>query len=119
MSEPLLAGFPVIVEQFIAWGDMDYYRHVNNTVYFRYFENARLEYFRQLDWFKYEEETGVGPILADTQCRFRKPLSYPDGIAIGAQIPTIGADRVTMKYRVVSRRLNAVAAEGGRDYRHV
>jgi acyl-CoA thioester hydrolase len=42
--EILLAGFPVIVEQAVVWGDMDSYRHVNNTVYFRYFENARLEY---------------------------------------------------------------------------
>jgi acyl-CoA thioester hydrolase len=112
MNESLLAGFPVIVEQFVAWGDMDYYRHVNNTVYFRYFENARLEYFRQLGWFKYEEETGVGPILADTQCRFRKPLSYPDRIFIAARIPTIGEDRMPMEYRLVSHRLDAIAAEG-------
>src|SRR5262249_31820859 len=112
MNESLLAGFPVIVEQFVAWGDMDYYRHVNNTAYFRYFENARLEYFRQLDWFKSEEAPGVGPILADSQCRFRKPLSYPDRVSIAARIPTIGDDRMTMEYRLVSHRLDAVAAEG-------
>ena len=78
MTESLLAGFPVVVELAVAWGEMDSYRHVNNVVYFRYFENARLEYFRRLDWFEYERQTGVGPILAATQARFRKPLTYPD-----------------------------------------
>src|SRR5713101_5227720 len=67
MDSSLLAGYSVIVELSVAWGDMDSYRHVNNVVYFRYFENARLEYFRRLDWFVYEKETGVGPILAATQ----------------------------------------------------
>ena len=63
----LLAGYPVIVTQAVVWGDMDSYQHVNNVVYFRYFENARLEYFRRLDWFEYEKQTGIGPILAATQ----------------------------------------------------
>src|SRR6202035_1702223 len=66
MSEALVAGFPVLVEQAVVWGDMDSYRHVNNVVYFRYFENARLEYFRRLDWFALEAATGVGPILHST-----------------------------------------------------
>src|ERR1700723_3482018 len=66
----LLAGYPVVVELPVAWGEMDFYRHVNNTVYFRYFESARLEYFRRLGWFEYEEQTGVGPILQAASARF-------------------------------------------------
>jgi acyl-CoA thioester hydrolase len=112
VEQPLLAGFPVIVEQAVAWGDMDSYRHVNNVVYFRYFENARLEYFRRLDWFAFEQQTGVGPILAATQARFRRPLTYPDRIAVGARIASLAEDRCTMEYRLVSQQLNAVAAEG-------
>jgi acyl-CoA thioester hydrolase len=112
MSDALLAGFPVVVEQAVVWGDMDSYRHVNNVVYFRYFENARLEYFRRLDWFTIEEETGVGPILAATQARFRKPLTYPDVILIAARVPEVGRDRLRMEHRIVSRRLGAVATEG-------
>jgi acyl-CoA thioester hydrolase len=108
----LLVGFPVIVQQPVVWGEMDSYRHVNNVVYFRYFENARLEYFRRLDWFEYEKETGIGPILAATQARFRKPLTYPDTISVGARISAVGTDRCTMDYLLVSHGLQAVAAEG-------
>src|SRR6266516_7437858 len=68
----LLRGFPVIVTQAVVWGDMDSYQHVNNVVYFRYFENGRLEYFRRLGWFEIEMATGIGPILQATQARFRR-----------------------------------------------
>jgi acyl-CoA thioester hydrolase len=100
------------VEQAVVWGDMDAYRHVNNVVYFRYFENARLEYFRRLGWPELEAETGVGPILAATRARFRKALTYPDQISIAARVHTLGADRFTLEHRIVSRRLEAVVTEG-------
>src|ERR1700741_4238663 len=112
MNQSLLADFPVIVEQAVVWGDMDSYRHVNNVVYFRHFENARLEYFRRLGWFEFERDTGIGPILAATQARFRKPLTYPDTIRIGARIPTMEGERCMMDYLLVSDGLGAVAAEG-------
>jgi acyl-CoA thioester hydrolase len=108
----LLQGFPVIVTQAVVWGDMDSYQHVNNVVYFRYFENGRLEYFRRLGWFEYEDETGIGPILASTQARFRRPLTYPDTISIGTRVSSIDADRVTFDYRVVSHTQNATTTEG-------
>jgi len=110
--ETLLAGYPVVVELPIAWGEMDAYRHVNNVVYFRYFENARLEYFRRLDWFEYEQQTGIGPILAATQARFRKPLTYPDTIWVTARVVSVESDRVHMEHIIVSKRLSAIAAEG-------
>jgi acyl-CoA thioester hydrolase len=112
MTESPLSGFPVVVEQAVVWGEMDSYCHVNNVVYFRYFENARLEYFRRLDWPAYEEQTGVGPILAATSARFRKALTWPDVIAIAARAASVGDDRFTLEHRILSRRLGAVVAEG-------
>jgi len=110
--DALLAEYPVIVRQPIVWGDMDSYRHVNNVVYFRYFENARLEYFRQMGWFEYEEKTGIGPILASTKARFRRALTYPDTIAIGARAIDLGKDRFTLEHVIVSEQLQDVATEG-------
>jgi acyl-CoA thioester hydrolase len=112
LDPKLVAGFPVVLQLPVVWGEMDSYRHVNNVVYFRYFENARLEYFRRLDWFAYESETGIGPILAATQARFRKPLTYPDTISVTARIRSLEENRFTMEHLVVSHRLGAVATEG-------
>ncbi|MBV1919509.1 MAG: acyl-CoA thioesterase [Pseudomonadales bacterium] len=110
--EKLLAEYPVIVESPVIWGDMDAYEHVNNTVYFRYFESARIAFFDQLKFKDVKDETGIGPILASTQCRFRIPLTYPDTVSIGARVTDVEGDRFTMHYRVVSHQHKKIAAEG-------
>jgi acyl-CoA thioester hydrolase len=110
--EELLKGYPVVIFTPVAWGEMDSLQHVNNIVYFRYFESARMAYFDRLDIWDYMNETGIGPILASTQCRFRVPLSYPDTVSVGTKISEIADDRFLMKYRVVSHRHAKIAAEG-------
>ena len=111
MSE-LLTAFPIVVTIPVAWGEMDAFQHVNNSVYFRYFESARIAYFERLELMEYMQMTGVGPILASTQCRFRIPLTYPDVVRVGAKIADIADDRFVMHYAVVSQRLQKLAAEG-------
>jgi acyl-CoA thioester hydrolase len=112
MLDELVAGYPVVVRQAVVWGEMDSYRHVNNVVYFRYFENARLEYFRRLGWPEFERETGIGPILASTQARFRRALTYPDTIAITARLGKLGYDRFTLEHQIFSERLGEVVTTG-------
>lgn len=114
MSDALLAGWPVVFECPVTWGDMDAFGHVNNTVYFRYFEHARIAYFDRVGFGKYMQTQGVGPILARTSCVFRKALTHPDRVRIGTRvrIEDMGDDRFTMLYRVVSEVHGAVAAEG-------
>ncbi|MCI0456985.1 MAG: acyl-CoA thioesterase [Gemmataceae bacterium] len=112
MVEELLAGFAVRIQLPVQWGEMDAYRHVNNVVYFRYFETARLEYFRRLGWFEYESQTGIGPILQATQARFRRALAYPDTITIGARVVRLEEDRFTLEHRIVSHAQGVVVTEG-------
>lgn len=108
----ILKGFPVVVEFPIAWGEMDAQQHVNNVVYFRYIENARIAYYDKIGAWKLMEESGIGTVLASTQCRYRVPLTYPDTVSVGAKVTKVEADRFTMEYHVVSHRLGKLAAEG-------
>jgi acyl-CoA thioester hydrolase len=108
----LLTPFPIVVTTMVAWGDMDANRHVNNVVYFRYIEHARLRYFGELGFSRMQLEDGIGPILAWTDCRFRRPLSYPDTVSIGTRIRDVQADRFVMDSVIVSHNLKAKAAEG-------
>jgi len=108
----LLKTFPVVIQIPVAWGDMDAFEHVNNTVYFRYFESTRIAYFERAGFFELLTETGIGPILAATACKFKAPLTYPDTVSVGTRIVDIEADRFNMLYRVVSHKLERVAAEG-------
>ena len=107
-----LEAYPVIIETPIAWGQMDAFRHLNNTTYFRFFESGRIAYFERMNFMEYMEETGVGPILASTNCRFRIPLTYPDNVSIGTRVSTIEEDRFTMEYVVVSHKHQKIAADG-------
>jgi acyl-CoA thioester hydrolase len=112
MTDDPLAGFPVRVEIPVAWGEMDAFGHVNNVVYFRYFESARIAYFAALEYLDLMRTTGIGPILAATECKFRVPLEYPDTVTVGARVSEVEADGFQMSYAVVSRRHGRVAADG-------
>ena len=108
----LLRDYPVVIEFPVAWGEMDAMGHVNNIVYFRYFESARIAYFEKMNLLGYMTETGIGPILGEISCRFKIPLSYPDRVLIGAKVVRIEEDRFIMNHLVVSIKHQKVAAEG-------
>jgi len=112
MNDQLLAGYPVVIEVPVAWGEMDSFQHVNNIVYFRYFESARILYSEKLGLHKLKDDTGIGPILGSTSCKYKLPLTYPDTVSVGARIIDVLEDRFSMKYVVVSHRHNRIAAEG-------
>lgn len=114
MAESPLADYPVVIEVPVAWGDMDAFEHVNNTVYLRWFESSRIAFFERVDALGTKHKTGVGPILASTRCRFKIPLTYPDTVYCGARVAfdSLGEDRFLMEHAVVSQRHGAIAAEG-------
>ncbi|MFT7623996.1 MAG: acyl-CoA thioester hydrolase [Myxococcota bacterium] len=58
------------------------------------------------------ETDGIGPILGYTDCRFRKPVKYPDFVTIGARVRDLEVDRFIMEYEVISRELADVVARG-------
>lgn len=109
---PLLADFPAVARIPVQWGEMDAYGHVNNTVFFRYFETARIEFLDLCGFLEAYEKLKVGAILHSTGCRFRHALFYPDTIEVGGRAIEVGEDRFVMEYRVVSLEQNDIAAEG-------
>jgi acyl-CoA thioester hydrolase len=107
----LLNDFPVVIETPVAWGEMDAMQHVNNIVYFRYIESARMAYFERIGFLEYQRATGIGPILAWTSCRFRRALTYPDTVQVATRVTKIDVDRFTMQTQIVSQAMNDLAAE--------
>jgi acyl-CoA thioester hydrolase len=108
--------FPVSLSLPVQWGEMDSYGHVNNAVYLRYFEGARIAYFRALALPGWVDKDATsphgGPILHSTRARYRIPLTFPDTVTVGTSVTRIDADRFTMALSVWSERHQAVAAEG-------
>lgn len=111
--ESLLEGYPVVISVPVSWGDMDAFQHVNNTRFFRWFEDARIAYFERTGMTDPASgPSGVGPVVAQTACRYRAPLKYPDDLHVGARVTGVGQHSFKMEYRVVSVALHAVAATG-------
>ncbi len=110
-DEDLLAEFPVILTLAVQWGDQDAMQHVNNVVYFRWCESARIAYFGKIGLADRRSAEQVGPILASIKCDFRRQLNFPDTIRIGARIARIGRTSLTMTHRVESQSQQAIVAE--------
>jgi acyl-CoA thioester hydrolase len=94
--------YPIQVRIPVSWGEMDSFKHVNNIYYFRYFESTRIQLFEEIGLLQYLKENGVGPILAETSCRFIKPVFYPDTLTVWARITSRGTTSFIMEYRVES-----------------
>lgn len=107
-----LKEFPLVIELPVAWGEMDSFGHVNNVIYFKYFENARIAYFDKVGMLSQMAEHDMGPILGSTSCRFKAPLNYPDKVFVGARIRGLLEDRFHQSYVVFSEKLGRVAAVG-------
>jgi acyl-CoA thioester hydrolase len=107
----LLDGFPVVYSLPVQWGDQDAFGHVNNTVYFRWFESARIVYGERIGLSRLMADQRIGPILASISCDYRRQITFPDTIHVGARITRIGRSSMTMEHLLVSEAARAVAAE--------
>jgi acyl-CoA thioester hydrolase len=112
-----LALFPAVVQLPVEWGDQDAFGHVNNAVYFRWFETSRIAYLERIGLGdKHEGKLvsgeNIGPILAAISCNYRKQIKYPDTVIIGARITRIGRSSMTMSHSVWSQKHQGIAADG-------
>lgn len=118
-----LKKYPVISKMTVKWGEQDAYQHVNNTVYFKYQEVARLRYFAvilnqinpgEFDTKSFSNGTGIGPIMSDTYCTFKVPLTVPDKLLVGSTIAKddLHKDRYKLSHSIWSISHNRVVAEG-------
>ena len=102
----------ISIMQNVCWGEMDAFNHVNNTVYFKYFENVRIKYFEKTGIINLMRDSKVGPIMAQADCQFIKPIKYPDSLEIKARVSHIKKSSFIMNYEVYSQQLNSLAAKG-------
>lgn len=111
-DRPPLTAFPAVVRIPVQWGEMDAYGHVNNTVFFRYFETARILYLEKCGFLESYDRDRIGAILHSTSCRFRRALFYPDTVLVGGRATDVQEDRFTMIYEVFSTTQEATVADG-------
>ena len=68
----------------VRWGDMDAMGHVNNAMYFRYLETARIDWFTAVGF--RPDPQGQGPVIVNAFCNFYRQLEYPGDILVSLYV---------------------------------
>jgi acyl-CoA thioester hydrolase len=85
---------------------------VNNVVYFRWFESARVAFFRRIGLSAQWDAQQRGPILAASSCDYRRSIVFPDTVRVGIRATRIGRSSIGLEHRIISEAQKAIAAEG-------
>jgi acyl-CoA thioester hydrolase len=84
----------------VRFSETDMFGHVNNTVPFAYFEEARIEFFKSKgfmqDWIKPENDTI--PVVADLQCDFLSQVYFGESLKIHVKANKVGTSSVDLHY---------------------
>jgi acyl-CoA thioester hydrolase len=128
VEELLAKGYRVQLPIRVWWGDMDAMAHVNNAMYIKYVEHARVEYMATIGVSLAPPTSAAGMahserqaaldvpepslIVASLSCRFRRPLTYPDVVTVGSKLAALDAERgdFDLEHVIWSREQRAIVA---------
>ena len=118
-SFPKADGYALAVPLEVRFRDMDSMGHVNNAVFFTYFENARISYWRAVPEIRSRGE--VGYILARAECDFKSPATIGDELCCHIRVASFGRSSFTFEYLLRDERTGRLVAEArtvqvGYDY---
>jgi len=87
-----------VTEIAVRWGDMDAFNHVNNTLFLRYVEEARIRFFASLGdgWLT----EGSGPVIVNINCNFRREIRYPATVRVVTTAHQASEKRLIMTHRL-------------------
>jgi acyl-CoA thioester hydrolase len=83
----------------LRWGDLDAMNHLNNTLYFRLMEEARISWFFAHDLMM-KQDAVEGPILAFASCDFKKPMTYPCMTTVTQTVTRLGRSSMDLELTI-------------------
>jgi acyl-CoA thioester hydrolase len=98
------------------WADNDAYGHVNNTIYYAWFDTAVNAWLIEAGLLDIARGDPIG-LVVETGCRYAAPLAYPGPVEIGLAVERLGTSSVTYRLGVFAKGARQAAAEG--QFTHV
>ncbi|HVM22291.1 MAG TPA: thioesterase family protein [Sphingomicrobium sp.] len=112
-DEPLGRDFYRVWRQIgTRWSDNDQYGHVNNTVFYQWFDTAVNGWLIDQGLLRLGESGRPIGLVAETACTFLRPLSYPATVEVGLAAARIGSASVTYRIGIFAQGSDSPAAEG-------
>jgi acyl-CoA thioester hydrolase len=108
--------FSKMVSMSTRWSDNDIYQHVNNVVYFSFFDTAVNQNLLEQGVLSIEHSDIVG-LVVNNQCQFFAPISFPDQVHVGINVEKIGNSSVTYCLGIFKNDEESLSALG--SYTHV
>ncbi len=105
------AAYPHFLAIPTRWMDNDIYGHVNNVVYYSYFDTVINEYLISAGGLDIQGGAVVG-ICAESACRYHAPLTFPEAVEAGLRVGRLGKSSVRYEIGLFKEGEDAAAAEG-------
>lgn len=105
------ADYPVFQTITTRWMDNDVYGHVNNVVYYSYFDTAVNGYLMAQGVLDYRQGETVG-LVVETGCQFFSPIAFPDTVTAGIRVTKIGTSSVRYEVGLFANDSDTAAAQG-------
>ena len=93
------------------WADNDIYGHVNNVVYYSYFDTVVNQYLIEQGALDLVKSTVIG-LVVETQCEYFAPLSFPDVVHAGLRVAKVGNSSVRYEIGLFRNEENSASAQG-------
>jgi acyl-CoA thioester hydrolase len=104
-------SYPVWREIGTRWGDNDAYGHVNNIVYYGWFDTAVNAWLIEQGLLDIAAGDPIG-LVVETGCRYAQPLAFPDTVEIGLSVAAVRNSSVRYNLGVFAKNSREAAAEG-------
>jgi acyl-CoA thioester hydrolase len=105
------SAFPHILEITTRWMDNDVYGHVNNVVYYSFFDTVVNRYLIEHGALDFKHGAVIG-LVVETQCHYFKPVAFPDLVHAGLRVAQLGNSSVSYDVGLFRNDDDSAAAQG-------
>lgn len=114
LPSPTRADFRFWWPVTVRWGDMDAMGHVNNIIYFRYLESARVGYFEAFTGWTGRDEGGgrQGPVVVSQTFNYRLQVYYPAELVVGVRCREIRNRSFVLEYGIFRKGTDELVGDG-------
>ena len=105
------AAFPHFLEITTRWMDNDVYGHVNNVIYYSFFDTVVNRYLIDNKALDFRDGNVIG-LVVETSCNYFKPVAYPDQITAALAVEHLGNSSVRYRLAVFRNDDDDAAAQG-------
>jgi acyl-CoA thioester hydrolase len=109
LSDKYSSGFRVKLQLRLDWSEMDLFGHINNVMFMKYIQAARVNYWEKIKLNALYEKQRIGPMLVSVNCQFRKPLHYPGQVTIFTKIDFIKNSSFALQHLLLDKENELVA----------